>query len=70
MVGVHYVFCFLFIVQAVNEDEAWGLQPPSVSNKDVEVMRSGNGKYIERTATRISLTCRLVLKVHQRLFKF
>lgn len=57
---------------AVNECEAVGPQPPSVSEEGDEAVSSGNGngKCIHRTGTRISLTCRLVLKVHHKLFKF
>ncbi|CBI18285.3 alkylated DNA repair protein ALKBH6 homolog [Vitis vinifera] len=42
----------------------------SGSEKAVEVMRNGELRSIQRTTTRISLTCRLVLKVHKNLFKF
>ncbi|KAL3719708.1 hypothetical protein ACJRO7_004654 [Eucalyptus globulus] len=58
------------ILIAVNECEAVGPQPPSVSEEGDEAVSSGNGKCIHRTGTRISLTCRLVLKVQHKLFKF
>ncbi|KAL6311185.1 hypothetical protein AAG906_025774 [Vitis piasezkii] len=45
---------------------------PLFSGSDiaVEVMRNGELRSIQRTTTRISLTCRLVLKAHKNLFKF
>ncbi|KAK1583269.1 hypothetical protein Q3G72_023126 [Acer saccharum] len=42
----------------------------SSSEKAIEVTRSSDPKIIHRTSTRVSLTCRLVLKVHKNLFKF
>lgn len=66
---VSHVISF-FHVQAVNEVETVGPQPPLVSEEGDEAVRSGDGKCIHRTGTRISLTCRLVLKVHHKLFKF
>ncbi|KAJ0043108.1 hypothetical protein Pint_18821 [Pistacia integerrima] len=44
--------------------------PLASSEKAVEVMRDEDAKIITRTKTRVSLTCRLVLKVHKNLFKF
>ncbi|XVE90733.1 hypothetical protein DITRI_Ditri20bG0100900 [Diplodiscus trichospermus] len=52
--------------QVVNESEAMS----SLSSDQAEVMRSDRTKIVKRTANRISLTCRLVLKVHKNLFKF
>ncbi|GAV92305.1 LOW QUALITY PROTEIN: 2OG-FeII_Oxy_2 domain-containing protein, partial [Cephalotus follicularis] len=47
------------------------LDPPSAaSKKAVEVLKNEDVKVIDRTTNRISLTCRLVLKVHKNLFKF
>ncbi|KAJ0100290.1 hypothetical protein Patl1_21498 [Pistacia atlantica] len=43
--------------------------PLASSEKAVEVMRDEDAKIITRT-TRVSLTCRLVLKVQKNLFKF
>ncbi|KAK6232032.1 hypothetical protein SCA6_002105 [Theobroma cacao] len=51
---------------AVNEIDSLSLS----SSGQAEVMRSDNAKIVSRTANRISLTCRLVLKVHKNLFKF
>ncbi|KAH9733730.1 Fe2OG dioxygenase domain-containing protein [Citrus sinensis] len=48
----------------INEVEAL-----ASSEKDVEVITRGDPKVIHRTSTRISLTCRLVFKVHKNLFK-
>ncbi|KAK6289904.1 hypothetical protein POUND7_001445 [Theobroma cacao] len=53
-------------LQAVNEIDSLSLS----SSGQAEVMRSDNAKIVSRTANRISLTCRLVLKVHKNLFKF
>lgn len=54
--------------QVINEVEAL-----ASSEKAVEVISRGDPKVIHRvihrTSTRISLTCRLVLKVHKNLFK-
>ncbi|KAL5783780.1 hypothetical protein ACOSP7_008809 [Xanthoceras sorbifolium] len=59
----------------VNETEALtnyklGSSSLSSSKKAIEVMRSNDAKIIHRSSTRVSLTCRLVLKVHKNLFKF
>ncbi|XP_031400352.1 alpha-ketoglutarate-dependent dioxygenase alkB homolog 6 isoform X1 [Punica granatum] len=59
--------------EVVNEREALlGHGPDSGLEKaaPLEVMSSGDVKCIQRTKTRISLTCRVVLKVHKKLFKF
>lgn len=74
---VHFAFFnsdVLFQVVNVNEIQALmahevGL-PLESSEKGVEVMRDKDAKIITRTTTRVSLTCRLVLKVHKNLFKF
>ncbi|KAJ4721803.1 alpha-ketoglutarate-dependent dioxygenase alkB-like 6-like [Melia azedarach] len=54
----------------INETEALTHLGMDSSEKAVEVTRSGDTKVIHRTSTRISLTCRLVFKVHKKLFKF
>ncbi|KAL5853869.1 hypothetical protein ACOSQ3_008987 [Xanthoceras sorbifolium] len=59
----------------VNETEALmnyklGSSSLSSSEKAIEVTGSSNAKIIHRSSTRVSLTCRLVLKVHKNLFKF
>ncbi|KAK4762377.1 hypothetical protein SAY86_008145 [Trapa natans] len=57
--------------EVVNENEALGHGNCSGSeNVAVKVVNNGDLKCIERTKTRISLTCRVVLKVHKKLFKF
>ncbi|XP_059432505.1 alkylated DNA repair protein ALKBH6 homolog [Corylus avellana] len=59
---------------AVNEIEALKRsvqdQPQLESEKGSEAMGTQDFKAICRTTNRISLTCRLVLKVHKKLFKF
>ncbi|GAY61353.1 hypothetical protein CUMW_209310 [Citrus unshiu] len=50
--------------RVINEVEAL-----ASSEKAVEVINRGDPKVIHRTSTRISLTCRLVFKVHKNLFK-
>ncbi|KAL5717902.1 Alpha-ketoglutarate-dependent dioxygenase alkB 6 [Ranunculus cassubicifolius] len=40
------------------------------SNEDAKVKHFEQTESIERSSTRVSLTCRLVLKVHNKLFKF
>ncbi|OMO54645.1 Oxoglutarate/iron-dependent dioxygenase [Corchorus capsularis] len=52
--------------QVINETEALS---PSSSGQG-EVMIGDNSRIVNRTTNRISLTCRLVLKVHKNLFKF
>lgn len=52
--------------QVVNENEALS----SSSSEQAEVIRGEHTKIVRRTGSRISLTCRLVLKVHKNLFKF
>ncbi|KAL4296600.1 hypothetical protein GQ457_12G003710 [Hibiscus cannabinus] len=52
--------------KVVNENEAMSRSTSS----DAEVIRSEDAKIVNRTESRISLTCRLVLKVHKNLFKF
>ena len=63
-----------FAVQAVNEIEALkhSVQDQQQFGSDVgsEEMRIQEFKTIHRNTNRISLTCRLVLKVHKKLFKF
>lgn len=55
----------------MNEIEALGHGSCSGSEKvAVEVVNDGDLKCVKRTNTRISLTCRVVLKVHKNLFKF
>ncbi|KAK9273760.1 hypothetical protein L1049_018570 [Liquidambar formosana] len=46
------------------------VEPLSSSEKAIEVTNTGHLKSIHRTTNRISLTCRVVLKVHKNLFKF
>ncbi|KAF5748857.1 alpha-ketoglutarate-dependent dioxygenase alkB 6 [Tripterygium wilfordii] len=53
---------------AVNETQ--GMMHQELNEKADQAMRTGDLKVIHRTTTRISLTCRLVLKVHRNLFKF
>ncbi|KAF5482300.1 hypothetical protein F2P56_002882 [Juglans regia] len=59
---------------AVNEFEAVKHsiedQPQLGAEGGVEIIRTRDLRTIHRTTTRISLTCRLVLKVHKKLFKF
>ncbi|XP_021650318.1 uncharacterized protein LOC110642539 isoform X3 [Hevea brasiliensis] len=45
-------------------------QPLLEPGKAVQIVGSRDHKVIHRTANRVSLTCRLVLKVHKNLFKF
>ncbi|GMI95968.1 AlkB homolog 6 [Hibiscus trionum] len=52
--------------KVVNENEALSRSTSS----DAEVIRSEDTKIVNRTESRVSLTCRLVLKVHKNLFKF
>ena len=63
-----------FAVQAVNEIEALkhSVQDQQQFGSDIgsEEMRTQEFKTIHRNTNRISLTCRLVLKVHKKLFKF
>lgn len=60
--------------KAVNEAQALprqGLDHPSTQlDGTVEVLKTADIKSIRRTTTRVSLTCRLVLKVHKNLFRF
>ncbi|MBA0587780.1 hypothetical protein Gorai_000901 [Gossypium raimondii] len=53
----------------VNGIEALSALSGSTSS-EAEVIRSEDSKTVNRTMSRISLTCRLVLKVHKNLFKF
>ncbi|XP_050215622.1 uncharacterized protein LOC126666793 isoform X2 [Mercurialis annua] len=39
-------------------------------DQDVQTVEDGDHKVIHRTRSRVSLTCRTVLKVHKNLFKF
>ncbi|KAI4340602.1 hypothetical protein MLD38_025421 [Melastoma candidum] len=55
---------FLLCSGALNEAEACR------DKLSVEGRSSGDSRYIQRTETRVSLTFRLVLKVHKKLFKF
>ncbi|MBA0767666.1 hypothetical protein Gotri_016527 [Gossypium trilobum] len=55
--------------KVVNGIEALSALSGSTSS-EAEVIRSEDSKTVNRTMTRISLTCRLVLKVHKNLFKF
>ncbi|KAA8517586.1 hypothetical protein F0562_017784 [Nyssa sinensis] len=59
---------------AVNVLEAMkhhgGNQPLSGSEKAIVLEKTGDSKSLHRTAKRISLTCRMVSKVHKNLFKF
>jgi alkylated DNA repair protein alkB family protein 6 len=57
------------LFQAVNEIEAL---KHSVQDQPQLELEEGVQDYkaIRRTTNRISLTCRLVLKVHKKLFKF
>lgn len=61
------------LIQAVNEIEALKHSAEDLarlgSEGGVEEIRK-DLKTIHRTTTRISLTCRSVLKVHNKLFKF
>ncbi|OMO78467.1 hypothetical protein COLO4_24749 [Corchorus olitorius] len=52
--------------QVINETEALSLS----SSGQGEVVIGDNSRIVNRTKNRISLTCRLVLKVHKNLFKF
>ncbi|KAE8658332.1 inactive serine/threonine-protein kinase [Hibiscus syriacus] len=54
------------LVKVVNENEALSRS----ASRDAEVIRSEDTKVVNRTEGRISLTCRLVLKVHKNLFRF
>lgn len=70
---VHYSLCsHILLVQVINEVEA--LMHHKLdhlgSENAVEVVRSRDLNAIHRTTNRISLTCRLVLKVHKNLFRF
>lgn len=57
--------------KAINVNEASEKAVEEMNNGHVlEVMNDGDVKNIHRTTNRISLTCRLVLKVHTNLFKF
>ncbi|XP_062016409.1 alkylated DNA repair protein ALKBH6 homolog isoform X4 [Rosa rugosa] len=60
--------------KVVNEAQArpWqGLDHPSSQlDGTVETLNTVDLKSIHRTTTRVSLTCRLVLKVHKNLFRF
>ncbi|XP_004294928.1 PREDICTED: alpha-ketoglutarate-dependent dioxygenase alkB homolog 6-like [Fragaria vesca subsp. vesca] len=60
--------------KAVNEAQALPCQgldhPSSQLDGTVETLNTGDLKSIHRTTTRVSLTCRLVLKVHKNLFRF
>lgn len=65
----------ILLFQAVNEVQA--LQHGQVIDDDasqfdgaVGVMKTGDFKRIHRTTRRISLTCRLVSKVHKNLLRF
>lgn len=72
----HFSNCFLlsFFVQAVNEVEALHGQVMNHASSQldgpVDVMKTGDLKCIHRTTPRISLTCRLVPKVHKNVFRF
>ncbi|MBA0650769.1 hypothetical protein Goshw_004246 [Gossypium schwendimanii] len=55
--------------KVVNGIEALSALSGSTSS-EAEVIRSEDSKTVNRTMSRISLTCRLVLKVHKNLFKF
>ncbi|TYH54021.1 hypothetical protein ES332_D09G139400v1 [Gossypium tomentosum] len=55
--------------KVVNGIEALSALSRSTSS-EAEVIRSEDSKTVNRTMSRISLTCRLVLKVHKNLFKF
>ncbi|KAH1090571.1 hypothetical protein J1N35_017828 [Gossypium stocksii] len=55
--------------KVVNVIEALSALSGSTSS-EAEVIRSEDSKTVNRTMSRISLTCRLVLKVHKNLFKF
>lgn len=66
---------WLVFFQVINEVEALAhdkVNEPSfgTENADVQDVGSGDLNAIHRTAKRISLTCRLVLKVHKNIFKF
>eukprot|EP00258_Populus_trichocarpa_P023357 XP_024439376.1 alpha-ketoglutarate-dependent dioxygenase alkB homolog 6 isoform X2 [Populus trichocarpa] len=61
--------------KAINEVEALAhdkLNEPSFGTESAAVQDVGSGdrNAIHRTAKRISLTCRVVLKVHKNIFKF
>ncbi|KAF8398617.1 hypothetical protein HHK36_017548 [Tetracentron sinense] len=43
---------------------------PPLGSEEAEAINTEQLKSIQRTTTRVSLTCRLVLKVHKNLFKF
>lgn len=61
--------------KVINEVEALAhdkVNEPSFGTESADVQDVGSGDLnaIHRTAKRISLTCRLVLKVHKNIFKF
>uniref|UniRef100_A0A5B7BKW1 Fe2OG dioxygenase domain-containing protein n=1 Tax=Davidia involucrata TaxID=16924 RepID=A0A5B7BKW1_DAVIN len=56
------------VVEALKHHRA--NQPLSGSEKAIVVEQTGDSKSLHRTANRISLTCRMVSKVHKNLFKF
>lgn len=66
-----YCLLYLQVFSDIEASEQHRLDTQfSGSEKIVEVMRNSELRSIQRTTTRISLTCRLVLKVHKNLFKF
>ncbi|XP_011008487.1 PREDICTED: alpha-ketoglutarate-dependent dioxygenase alkB homolog 6 isoform X2 [Populus euphratica] len=66
---VHHCDKVINEVKALAHDK---LNEPSFGTESAAVQDVGNGdlNVIHRTAKRISLTCRLVLKVHKNIFKF
>lgn len=59
----YYVwYCYISFNQVINENEA-------VNKQVLDYALSEDVKSICRTANRVSLTCRSVLKVHKNLFK-
>uniref|UniRef100_A0A1D1XI67 Putative alpha-ketoglutarate-dependent dioxygenase ABH6 n=2 Tax=Anthurium amnicola TaxID=1678845 RepID=A0A1D1XI67_9ARAE len=58
------------LAKIVNTSEAIKVQDQSTHGRSFELGGQQQCPSIHRTATRVSLTCRLVLKVHRNLFKF
>ncbi|MQL77808.1 hypothetical protein Taro_010230, partial [Colocasia esculenta] len=58
------------LAKIVNTSEALKLPDEATSGKSFELGNSEQHQILCRTATRVSLTCRLVLKVHKNLFRF
>lgn len=62
-------FTVVFLVQVVNEAEALAFSATNSENCN-EDSRKDSDKILHRDQTRVSLTCRLVPKVHKNLFRF